>query len=281
MFGYRHLYHAGNFADVTKHVILVALLESLWRKQTPFAILDTHGGIGRYRLDSPQALKNREFADGIGRLWSQDEMPEIVRRYLDVVRRYNPAGELLTYPGSPRIAREWLREQDRLLVTELNPSDHATLKSEFAGDRQVSVHLQDAYQGLKAFLPPKEKRGLVLIDPAFELRDEYDRLVQGIASAWQRWPSGLYAIWYPIQNQGLVTRLHEALCKSGIRKVLCAELTIRPAEQRSRLNGSGMLIINPPWQLETTLQGALAYLQTVLEEGPGNGSHRLEWLVGE
>ncbi len=280
MFGYRHLYHAGNFADVTKHVILIALLESLWRKETPFAILDTHGGIGRYRLDSEQALKNREFDAGIGRLWSRTEMPAIIHRYLDTVRRYNSTHQLLVYPGSPRIAREWLRAQDRLLVTELNPYDHATLKAEFAGDQQVSVHLQDAYQGMKAFLPPKEKRGLVLIDPAYELQDEYERLVQSVTAAWLRWPTGIYAIWYPIQSQGLVTRLHDAMRNSGIRKVLCAELTKRPADQRSSLNGSGMLIINPPWQLETTLEPALAFLQQLLQER-GNGSHRIEWLVGE
>src|SRR5512138_1370356 len=200
MFGYRHLFHAGNFADVTKHVILVALLEALQRKETPFAILDTHGGIGRYALDSAEAQKNREFADGIGRLWKRGDAPESVARYLALVKRFNGAGELHLYPGSPRIARDFLRAQDRLVVTELNPHDHATLKDEFAGDGQVSVHLQDAYQGLKAFLPPREKRGMVLIDPAFELRDEYERLVQGVTQAWKRWPTGIYAIWYPIQS---------------------------------------------------------------------------------
>jgi 23S rRNA (adenine2030-N6)-methyltransferase len=280
MFGYRHLFHAGNFADVTKHVILVALLESLWRKETPFAILDTHGGIGRYRLDSAEAQKNREFDGGIGRLWHRADAPEVVTRYLALVKRYNTGGELNHYPGSPRIARDYLRARDRLIVTELNPHDHATLREEFAGDGQVSVHLQDAYQGLKAFLPPREKRGLVLIDPAFELRDEYERLVQGVSAAWQRWPTGIYAIWYPIQSQSLVTRLHQAIRNSGIRKVLCAELTIRPADQRSGLNGSGMLIINPPWQLESAMETSLAYLQKVLEEN-GKGSHRVEWLVSE
>ncbi|HEY0721176.1 MAG TPA: 23S rRNA (adenine(2030)-N(6))-methyltransferase RlmJ, partial [Gammaproteobacteria bacterium] len=142
------------------------------------------------------------------------------------------------------------------------------------------IHLQDAYQGLKAFLPPREKRGLVLIDPAFELRDEYQRLVQGVTAAWQRWPTGIYAIWYPIQSEGLVTRLHEAMRRSGIRKILCAELTIRPADRRNSLNGSGMLIINPPWQLESQLEPALAFLQQALQEN-GHGSHRIEWLVGE
>jgi 23S rRNA (adenine2030-N6)-methyltransferase len=280
MFGYRHLFHAGNFADVTKHVILVALLESLQRKETPFAILDTHGGIGRYRLDAAEAQKKREFDSGIGLLWRRVDVPEPVARYLALVRRYNADSELNHYPGSPRIARDYLRAQDRLIVTELNPHDHAILREEFAGDGQVSVHLQDAYQGLKAFLPPREKRGLVLIDPAFELRDEYERLVQGVTSAWKRWPTGIYAIWYPIQSQSLVTRLHDAIRGSGIRKVLSAELTIRPADQRSGLNGSGMLIINPPWQLEAVLETALAYLQKVLEEN-GKGSHRVEWLVGE
>ncbi len=280
MFGYRHIFHAGNFADVAKHVILVALLESLRRKETPFAILDTHGGIGRYRLDSSEAQKNREFDEGIGRLWGRHDIPETIAHYLDTVRRFNDGGQLRIYPGSPRIAREWLREQDRLIVTELNPYDHAALKDEFAGDPQVAVHLQDAYPGLNAFLPPREKRGLVLIDPAFELRDEYERLVQGITAAWKRWPTGIYAIWYPIQSMSLVTRFHEAIRKSGIHKVLCAELTKRPADQRSGLNGSGMLIINPPWQMESTLESSLAYLQLVLEENR-QGSHRVEWLVIE
>lgn len=280
MFGYRHIFHAGNFADVTKHVILVALLESLRRKETPFAVLDTHGGIGRYQLESPEAQKNREFEGGIGKLWARNDTPGVVADYLALVRQFNNNGPLHLYPGSPRIVRSYLRTQDRLVATELNPHDHASLKEEFAGDSQVSIHLQDAYQGLKAFLPPREKRGLVLIDPAFELRDEYERLVKAIASAWKRWPTGIYAIWYPIQSQSLVTRLHDAIRKSGIRKVLCAELTIRAADQRSGLNGSGMLIINPPWQMESALEASFAYLQRVLEE-KDKGSHRIEWLAVE
>lgn len=280
MFGYRHIFHAGNFADVTKHVILIALLDALCRKESPFCVVDTHGGIGRYPLDAPQAQQNREFAGGIGQLWGRSDLPQHAGRYLSLVERFNPDGQLHTYPGSPRLVRESLRPGDRLIVTELNPHDHATLRAEFAGDPQVSVHLQDAYQGLKAFLPPKERRGLVLIDPAFELRDEYERLVEGVETAWRRWPSGIYAIWYPIQNQSLVTRLHQAIRASALRKVLCAELTIRPAVQRSGLNGSGMLIINPPWQLEQTLETELAYLQAHLQDSE-QGSHRVEWLVGE
>jgi len=280
MFGYRHIFHAGNFADVTKHVILVALLEALQRKQTPFCVLDTHGGIGRYSLDDPQAQKNREFDGGIGRLWQTKELSPMCHRYLTLVQQFNHDGVLRIYPGSPRLIRALLRPNDRLIATALNPHDHAVLKEEFAGDKQVGIHLQDAYQGLKAFLPPHEKRGLVLIDPAFERQDEYERLIKGVTTAWKRWPTGTYAIWYPILSHSLVSRLHDNIKASGIRKVLCAELTIRPATQRQGLNGSGMLIINPPWQLDETLRKELACLQDILEEN-GTGSHRIEWLVGE
>lgn len=280
MFGYRHAFHAGNFADVVKHSLLVALLEALQRKDTPLCVLDTHAGLGRYDLASPEACKNREYAEGIGRVYAEGSAPPAAARYLELVRALNAGGSALRwYPGSPRIARALLRPQDRLVLTELNRADHAVLKREFAGDRQVAVHLQDAYQGLKAFLPPAERRGLVLIDPAYELKDEYERAAAGLAGAHRRWPTGVYALWYPLLTASLARGLHEGLRAGGIRKVLRAELWVRP-EARDRLSGSGMLIVNPPWRLEAELAELLPWLQARLCQLPP-GEVRVDWLVPE
>ncbi len=279
MFGYRHSFHAGNFADVCKHVTLTVLLNALQRKETPLFFLDTHAAIGRYDLASEQALKTGEYHDGIGRLWGLREGPAEVLDYLGVVGAFN-AGELRWYPGSPRIARHLLRGQDRMALTELNRTDHETLRQEFAGDPQVAVHLHDAYLGLKAFLPPKERRGLVLIDPAFEQEEEYHRLVEGLTTALGRWPTGMYAIWYPILTRGLAERFHTMVVATGVRKVLRVELTVRPPVERHRLNGSGLLIINPPWQLDQRLTEVFDWLRERLEE-PGQGGSRVDWLVPE
>lgn len=280
MFGYRHAFHAGNFADVLKHVVLVALLQRLQQKPTPLCVLDTHAGIGRYDLRSPEALKNAEFEDGIARLYDRPDAPAPVEQYLAAVRALNSAGPLRHYPGSPRLARHFLRPRDRLILTELNRPDHAVLRQEFADDPQVSIHRQDAYQGLKAFLPPKERRGLVLIDPPYELKDEYERLVTGLAAAHGRWPTGVYAVWYPVLTRSLANRLHAAVEASGIRRILRVELCVRPDTERSRLNGSGLLIINPPWQLDAELGETLPWLREQLVQEPP-GAWTLDWLVGE
>jgi len=276
---YRHIFHAGNFADVMKHAVLALIVEHLRAKPAPFCVLDTHAGVGRYDLTSDPAQRTREYAEGIGRLFGAPPPHPALAPYLDAVASLNPDGALRWYPGSPRLARALLRPQDRLVLSELHPEDAATLKAEFARDRQTAVHAMDAYHALKAHLPPKEKRGLALIDPPFEEPDEFARLVGGLGRAHARWPTGIYAIWYPIKERPAVWRFQEALAGAGIPKILLAELTIHPEDTHLRLNGSGLAIVNPPWRLDETLDAVLPALHAVLP-GTGGGA-RVEWLVPE
>lgn len=281
MLSYRHIYHAGNFADVFKHVVLVQLLRALQRKEAPLFVLDTHAGIGRYDLAADEALKNREFAAGVQRAFGCADPPPAVADYLDLVRAENADDDALRhYPGSPRLIRALLRPQDRMALTELHPADFAALKALFAGDRQVAVHRQDAYQGLKAFLPPRERRGLVLIDPPYELKDEYARVAAALQAAHARWPSGVYAVWYPILSRSLVTRFHQAVAATGIRRILCAELRIGADTGRSVFVGSGLLIVNPPWPLQDEFAPSLGWLRRCLDP-QARGGERLDWLIPE
>lgn len=280
MLSYRHAFHAGNFADVFKHVLLIQLIRALQRKDKPFRVFDTHAGAGRYDLQAAPARKNREYQDGIGRLWHQPELGPELSDYQKQVRALNPDGELRRYPGSPRLIRNLLRPGDRLTLTELHPGDYPVLKAEFAGDRQVAVQHADGYACLKAFLPPLERRGLVFIDPAFELRDEFDRLVKVVQTMHQRWATGIAAIWYPILDRGPRLRFQRNLQELGIPAILCAELGLYPYSQPVGLHGCGMIIINPPWRLDEILSRLLPELLAVLQAGEP-GQTRLEWLAPE
>lgn len=281
MFSYRHIYHAGNFADVMKHTILSLLVRAMQRKDTPFCYLDTHGGIGRYDLRSGEAQKTGEFHQGIEPVLAAANPPPCLADYLTAVRACNHGNFLSTYPGSPRLVRSLLRAQDRMVLSELNPVDILTLKQEFAGDRQVAVHLKDAYEGLKAFLPPAEKRALILIDPAFERKDEYQRLITGLREAHARFPSGVYAIWYPIMSRALVNRFYADIQASGLRNILRCELLIRASDDRSIMSGSGMLIINPPWQLEDQVRPVLDYWLWPILKREDCAKPVVDWLVTE
>ncbi len=287
MLSYRHAFHAGNFADVHKHSVLSLLLLALRKKAAPFCCIDTHAGAGRYDLNSAEAQKNREYSNGISRLWGRNDVPPAFDSYLTAVRALNektaPMADGLAapryYPGSPRIVRHHLRPQDRLILTELHSTDVVNLRNEFKGDPQVAVHHLDGYQGLKAFLPPKEKRGLVLIDPAFELHDEVERAVHGLHAAWQRWPQGIYAFWYPITHCTFAQDIHQRAIKLGIDKMLIAEIYLRPPQSARRLNGSGMLIVNPPWQIDVSLNEVCQWLAVALADDGGQA--RVEWLTPE
>ena len=276
---YRHIFHAGNPADVMKHAVLAMILDHLRIKPNPFCVLDTHAGIGRYDLASEPAQKTLEHQDGIARLFGKTPPHPALEPYLQAVAALNPDGLLRWYPGSPRLARTLMRSGDRLVLMELHPEDHGTLREEFAGDRQTAVHRLDAYQALKAHLPPKEKRGLVLMDPPFEQPDEYARLAEGLLTAYRRWPTGIYALWYPIKERAAVWRFHDALETSGVPKILTAELTWHPEDTHLRLNGSGLVIVNPPWRLDETLREALPALHTALPSTGGGTS--VSWLVPE
>lgn len=280
MLSYRHSYHAGNHGDVLKHSVLALLLEALARKDTPYCYVETHAGVGRYDLRASEAEKTGEYRDGIARLWSLANVPAEAAPYLAAVRALNPDGQLRFYPGSPRIARHLLRPHDRMVLCELHSTDYPLLKQEFSGERGVSVQHQDGYQGLKAFLPPKEKRGLVLIDPSYEVKSEFDQVITALHQAHRRWPTGMYALWYPILKRETIDRLHARLCESGIRKVLFAELALRPDEVALGMNGSGMLLINPPWQLDEKLKRLLPWLSQQLDPEQ-HGYWNMEWLVGE
>ena len=279
MLSYRHAFHAGNFADVFKHVLLVQLIRALHRKGKPFCVLDTHAGAGRYNLHSPPAQKNREFAGGIGQLWTEAGRlsPELAD-YVAQVRAFNPDSQLRVYPGSPRIARALLRPGDRLMLTELHPNEHAALKAEFANDRQVSVHHTDGYAALKALLPPPERRGLVLLDPAYELKDEFDRLLTAVQTLHRRWATGVIAVWYPILDRAPSLRWQQSLQKLAIPAMLCAELGLYPYDAPLGLHGTGMILINPPWKLDETLGRLLPELRQCLRVGD-HGQTRLEWLT--
>lgn len=282
---YRHSYHAGSFVDVFKHVVLIALLQSLQRKETPFCYIDTHAGIGCYDLHSKEAKKTQEYATGIARIISQNiKVPSEVQSYLAAVQSVNPTesgeGDIPRfYPGSPRIGRYFLRAQDKMVLSELHPQDVFTLKQEFYGDKQVAVHEVDGYLGLKAFVPPKEKRGLVLIDPPFEQEDEVEQIYRALKMALQRWPTGIYAVWYPLKEMRFIHNLQRKLRSLKIKKMLVAELSIYPEDSPLSLNGSGMVIINPPWQLDEQLNILLPWVWRALSPEK-KGGFRVTFVDG-
>ena len=278
MLSYRHAFHAGNPPDVFKHVVLGELVAALQRKEGAFCYLDTHAGAGRYDLKSAMSQKNAEYRHGIERTARAATPPSAVSRYLATVQAINEGESWQWYPGSPSFVRQWLRPQDRMVLCELHTTEIELLRGLFTGDRQVAVHHLDGYQGLKAFLPPRERRGLVLCDPAFELKDERARLVDAIGSAWQRWPTGVYAVWHPIQERKETERLYRAFQASGIRKVLRLELCNADVERGRKLLGSGLLIVNPPWQLDRQCAAMLPWLWATLS--PEQQGHWLaDWLL--
>jgi 23S rRNA (adenine2030-N6)-methyltransferase len=280
---YRHLYHAGNFADVFRHLLLISLIQALSRKEQPFSYIDTHAGIGNYDLQLPNAQTTQEFSNGIGKLMaaSATYRPALVDTYLQQVTQWNEqhgSEQLRYYPGSPCLVRSLLRANDKMVLAELHAEDVLLLKANFKRDRQVAVHHTDGYLMLKAFLPPQPNRGLVLIDPPFEKPDEFRQIAQQLKLALQRWHTGVYAIWYPIKNDSAVKQFYRDLQHSGIRKILCCEIHLPPAERG--LTACGMIIINPPWQWPQEIKPVLLWLAHALA-APERGEYHMEWLVGE
>ena len=277
---YRHACHAGNFADVTKHVALTAALMRLAEKDRPLFLLDTHAGRGRYEIGGAA-----EAARGIQKLASAElpAEPPAVARYLEIVRGVNggEGGRLHSYPGSPLIAATLLRPQDRAALCELLPAEAGALRREFRGDARVGVHCRDGFEALGALLPPAETRGLALVDPPYE-EQEHDlaRVADALVAAASRWPQGVLMAWYPIKQGAVAARLHRRLLHAGIRRLLVAELCIHPDDSRAGLNGSGLVTINPPWQLDQDLRQALPLLHGVLAEG-GAGRTRVAMLADE
>jgi 23S rRNA (adenine2030-N6)-methyltransferase len=273
---YRHAFHAGNISDVFKHAVLVLLIEQLLQKNTALCYVDSHAGQGRYDLTSEAAEKTGEFRAGIGRLLAA-EPPPALARYAALVQAAQPIPPTLqVYPGSPALAQALLRPQDRMVLMELHPEDEAVLRRQFHDDPRVHVHQRDGYEGLLAVVPPHERRGLVLIDPPYEDRDEMPALVDRLLAAHRRWPTGQYALWYPIKERGAVERFHGALAGSGLRKLLRVEFLPTPDQS---LRGSGLILINPAWRIEDGLATLLAALGPAL--GRPDAATRLDWLVPE
>lgn len=280
---YRHAYHAGNFADVVKHAVLALVIEHLKLKPAPFRVVDTHAGIGVYDLNSDEAQKTGEWREGIGRVMVaqfSDAAATALAPYLGVVRRLNPHGDITRYPGSPLLARELMRAEDRLVVNELHPEDQQLLKRLFAHDAQVTVTALNAWTAVKALLPPPERRGVVLIDPAFEQPGELDRIVEALKDSVRRFAGGTYLLWYPIKELRPVANFRRAIASLALPKATAFELTIRETKEEQLLNGCGLIVVNAPFTLAANLDALLPELAGVLALGKGGG-FRTEELGSE
>ena len=277
---YRHSFHAGNHADVLKHAVLLRMLTLMQRKEAPLCYLDSHAGTALYDLLGEDASRTGEYLDGIGRLWSRDDLPPLLADYRDAVARHNPDGQLRLYPGSPQLMADGLREQDRMIVSELHPEDALTLKEYFAGQPGVAVHQRDGYELPGAFLPVAEKRALWLLDPPFEKGDDLQRCLQAVQTGIQRMRQTVVALWYPIKDQRLLRDFYQRISQAGLPKVLRVELNVRPVDTQLGLNGSGLMLVNPPWPLWEELEQTLPWLAGELAQS-GPGGWRMDWLAGE
>lgn len=266
---YRHLYHAGNFGDVIKHIILIELISSLLKKPTPFCFLDTHAGTGCYDLFSDMSEKNKEYSGGILKIIEAEKPPPLVKLYLACVNRINNQltgskfSSLRYYPGSPFIAHHFARQQDKMIACELHPIEYQNLKTLFKDNKEIATHHMDGYLALKAFLPPREKRGLILIDPPYENPEEFDRLSQHLPIALKRFPTGIFCLWYPIKEKNRLIRFQQTIRRTIGNPIFIIELTIYP-DLPNHLNGCGLMIINPPWQFDQNINKILPWLWNVL-----------------
>jgi 23S rRNA (adenine2030-N6)-methyltransferase len=280
---YRHAFHAGSFADVLKHATLVRILVHLRAKPAPFRVIDTHAGAGRYDLRADEPARSGEWVHGIARFLDAplaDTPRRLLAPYFDAVARRNKGAPLDAYPGSPLLVRAFLRQQDRLIACEIEPKAAAALADNLARDRRCKAISIDGWTALNAFIPPKERRGLVVIDPPFEDVTEFTRLGDAIEPAVRKWTSGIYLLWYPLKERAPADRLAKRLRSCVDVKVLRAELDVGDAGDAGRLRACGVIVINPPWTLEDELRTLLPALASALSRGR-ESTHRLDWLVRE
>jgi len=285
---YRHAFHAGNFGDVLKHVVLLELLAALHRKPSPLHLIDSHAGLGRYDLASDEAQRGGEFRFGVQAVLADPAAARILPRYVAALRALNPGlrddgGGLQAYPGSPWLLARSLRgPEDRLTLCELHPQDAETLKHnlaiDFGRDPRIALHHRDGFEALKALTPPVPRRGLALIDPAFEAKDEFARLGRAAQAAHKRWATGMLAIWYPVKDQKTIDGWKAELAGGLGGETIAVELTIRPAREAKQMNGCGLVIVNPPWQIAETLRPMLDFLTGRLAREAGAAA-RIETLV--
>ena len=277
MLSYRHAFHAGNHADVLKHLVELELLHYLAQKDKPYWYIDTHAGAGCYELDSEYAEMNAEFEGGIARLWDAEGLPKSLAEYVAMVRHFNPDGMLKFYPGSPLVAHYALREQDRMRLYELHPTDHAILEENFAGNgTQVLMQKADGFGALKALLPPPTRRAFVLMDPPYEEKQDYQRVVKALQEGLKRFATGTYAVWYPQLQRSESVQLPDDLKQLPAKSWLHVALSVqRPSLDGFGMHGSGMFVLNPPWTLHATLQEVMPVLAARLGQN-GEGSFILE-----
>jgi len=277
---YRHSFHAGNFADVLKHTVSTSILNYMLKKDKPFCYLDTHSGCGAYSLNSDQALKTNEFANGILPLWGRHDLPAPIAAYLDQVIKFNGKGQLAFYPGSPSIALQMLRDQDRMFLFELHPNEFTTMRENFSGNRQIKMANDDGLTGLIAKMPPKERRGFILIDPSYEIKTEYQEVVDTLIQAHKRFSTGTYALWYPVVDRQTINVLLHNLQHSGIKNIQLFELGLSDDSAEKGMTATGMVVINPPWTLKKEMEASLPFLADTLGQN-GQGFYRIETLVEE
>jgi 23S rRNA (adenine2030-N6)-methyltransferase len=280
---YRHAFHAGNFADVLKHAVLCRVLVHLRGKPGAFRVIDTHGGSGLYDLAGSEASRGGEWRNGIGRLRSARlaaDVAALLAPYLDAVAARNRGGTLTRYPGSAALAQALLRPQDRLIACEIEPGAAAALERTLAGDARCKMLRLDGWLALRAQVPPKERRGLVIVDPPFEQPDEFARLTDAIAAAHRKWATGTLMLWYPVKDRSGPDALAKGLRRRGVEKLLRSELTVDAAADAARLSRCGLMVVNPPWTLERDLTVLLPALAECLSPGRA-GSFRLDWLGRE
>lgn len=280
MLSYRHAFHAGNFADVLKHSVVVHTLTYMMQKDKPLRIIDTHAGAGGYSLTGHQPLKNREYDTGIGALWQQQDLPALLANYVDQIKSANPDQQLRFYPGSPLLMQTLLRAQDRLFLHELHSTDCRLLKEAIGRDQRVKIIDEDGFQGLQALLPPPDRRALVLIDPSYEVKSDYQLAIRQLIEAHGRFATGTYMLWYPVVMRQRVDELERALLKSGIRNIQLFELAMAADSLEHGMTASGMIVINPPWTLWAAMEQALPYMARTLSTGD-DGFYRQAQLVDE
>ena len=279
MLSYRHAFHAGNFADVLKHIILIKILEHLVKKDKPFCCIDTHAGPGEYALNGDYALKNREFENGIAKLWQRNDLPDSVAGYVNLIKQFN-SDELIRYPGSPLIIKQFLRSKDRLFLYELHSTEVDLLNATVSRDRRIKVFHADGLKNAVGLLPPIEHRGLVLIDPSYEIKSDYTLVIESLLHMHKRFATGTYALWYPVVERGRNKQLEKAIKTSGLKNVQLFELGIKTDTHEFGMTASGMIVVNPPWTLAADMQQTLPWFADVLGI-EGAGLFRIETLAGE
>ncbi|TVP14496.1 23S rRNA (adenine(2030)-N(6))-methyltransferase RlmJ [Shewanella sp. KCT] len=282
MLSYRHGYHAGNYADVLKHSILLQTLKLMHKKNKPLVYIDTHAGAGGYALSDEFAQKTGEYLEGVAKLWDKQDLPEALSQYVSDIKHFNGSDELELYPGSPAFVDMNLRDNDRMVLHELHGTDHQRLEEQLGGDKQIKVIKVikgDGLKGLLAAVPPLERRGVILIDPSYEMKSDYQEVAKAVIKAHKKFATGVFMIWYPVVQREQTEAMFELLKQSGIKRQLRIEQAIKPDSEEFGMTAAGLWVINPPWQLDEIAETTLAYLDPLLNQGGGHV--QVTWEVGE